>query len=97
MTNEEAISIIVNGSRSVDLVADALGLAVKALSAEPVRHGHWKLYYGEDDTPYQECSNCHTSVEDDWFYSGYENGHWVESGKLKYCPACGAKMDEVEE
>lgn len=53
------------------------------IDAEPVRHGHWDIFY-TDNIPYTlKCSECgeYTLV----------NG--------KYCPNCGCKMDldEVEE
>ena len=53
------------------------------IEAEPVRHGRW---IGKPIAGYStvRCSAC-----GDVFLEN--NGKW------KYCPHCGAKMDEVEE
>lgn len=57
------------------------------IEAEPVRHGHWIEKKGFDGDTYYDCSAC---------------GHsWVtiegtpQDNEMDYCPACGAKMDEV--
>ena len=82
MNKELAIRIL----RSVVLgineqTHEAVFMAIKALKAEPVRHGHWDIIY-TDNIPYAyRCSLCGTTRID--------NGN--------YCPHCGAKMDEVEE
>lgn len=52
------------------------------VDAEPVRHGKWKLVVEQVGNGYEVCSCC-----------GYH--HLV--GDDKYCPHCGAKMDEVTE
>ena len=38
----------------------------------------WNNHYG-----LYECSNCHNSFVD---------GEWVQEGKWRYCPSCGADM-----
>ena len=50
---------------------------------DPVKRGHW---VGIDDFPYEtwECDQCG--------YIHEELGGWVP----KYCPDCGAKMEEDE-
>ena len=53
------------------------------VEAEPIRHGKWVKYYGYEDRYY--CSNC----QDIW------RSERIKC--LKYCPTCGAKVDEVEE
>ncbi len=57
------------------------------IDAEPVRHGRWEYpdYYDYGDV----CSYC-----------GFDSGEIVGENQLKllkYCPHCGAKMDEVSE
>lgn len=60
--------------------AKTLLLSQPAVDAQPVVHGHW-VY---DHWCEFKCSNC---------------GEWSNSkpykGREKYCPNCGAKMDEV--
>ena len=57
------------------------------IEAEPVKHGRWlykELCFKGDKTPTDytyECSVC-----------GYKWGEDI----YRYCPNCGAKMDEVE-
>ena len=50
----------------------------------PVIHAHWALYLDENNCTYGNyaCTNCHT-------IQGLM--------KYRYCPYCGAKMDEVVE
>ena len=50
------------------------------VEAEPVKHGKWKLVVEQVGNGYEVCSCC-----------GYH--HLV--GDDKYCPHCGAKMDEA--
>ena len=61
------------------------------VDAEPVRHGHWLAVKGWDDVIGEldnaECSVCHETQEGEYWAKTY----------YKYCPNCGAKMDEVEE
>lgn len=52
------------------------------IDAEPVRHGHWKIFIPSvigDRRKFYNCSVCN-----------YE----VQGKKPNYCPNCGAKMDE---
>ena len=67
----------------------------------PVVHAHWNCieivvsYEGTFDA--YECSHCHKSLLDDLCEN---NGSDYVNAKndFKYCPFCGAKMDEkVEE
>lgn len=59
---------------------------------ESVKHGHWYVYEtGYEDTE-AKCSICGFEM----LVNEPGNGlHMV--GDLKYCPHCGAKMDEVTE
>ena len=50
----------------------------------PVRHGRWyqdAIFYGEDDSPciVDICTEC---------------GAYGDYADFKYCPICGARMDE---
>ena len=53
--------------------------------AGSIKHGYWKWnnQYGT------ECSECGTAMFE-------VIGHIFSSATPKYCPYCGAKMDEVE-
>ena len=63
------------------------------LEATVVR-GEWKLYGNDDDLGMSYwCTACNFQLSEDLFYSGYENGMWIENGVFKYCPNCGAKME----
>ena len=67
---------------------------VPTVDAEPVRHGHWIPDHGDinctvpiiDNAP--SCS-CYCSVCGEWLVASDE--YYV---KGRYCPNCGAKMDE---
>ena len=52
-----------------------------AANVEPVVHGHWK-YVDDDVYTCYKCSACGSTLAGD---------------KSRYCPGCGAKMDESEE
>lgn len=55
------------------------------------KHGHWLAVKGWDDDLGEldsaECSVCHETQESEYWAKTY----------YKYCPNCGAKMDEVED
>ena len=55
------------------------------VEAEPVKHGRWIW----NDAGYYECSNCE--------YIDSNNIIDILNDEYKYCPNCGARMDEVEE
>ena len=82
MTNNLAIRILsgeVLGTN--EQTHEAVYMAIKALKAEPVRHGHWDIYYN-DNIPYTlKCSEC--------------GEYTIVNGK--FCPNCGCKMDEVND
>ena len=77
----------------VKKVTDEVVKGLKALptvDAVPVVHGHWYVYEtGYEDTE-AKCSVCGFEI----LVNEPGNGlHMV--GDLKYCPHCGALMDEV--
>lgn len=59
------------------------------VDAEPVRHGHWvRIKYVEGD--WMRCSACEENI--------WTTGEFAGLGSLeRFCPHCGAKMDEVSE
>lgn len=59
------------------------------VDAVPVVHAHWES--AEFDDELKTCSNCHIDKDNNgttWYYIRPE---W------RYCPLCGAIMDEVSE
>lgn len=73
------------------------------IEAEPVRHGHWKImaintfelsYGGTGYEPVYQCSEC-GGVEES--YLRLDEPIMPEDADFpRYCPNCGAKMDEEE-
>lgn len=61
-----------------------------AADVQPVRHGRWK--FKEDKAWVGNgkywCSVCRY---------GFASGAYHEVDEFKYCPMCGAKMEEKEE
>lgn len=56
---------------------------------DPVKHGRWEKDEKASKDHFEQifiCSNCHNM----------EAWGWTEVDTYKYCPNCGAKMDEVE-
>lgn len=94
MSREEAIKRLEEGAPFSELYDPrweaALALAIKALKAEPIRHGHWCVTQAYPHTVY--CSEC---------FKRFAQAHWQvwEDGSLprNYCPNCGAKMDEAND
>lgn len=59
------------------------------IDAEPVRHGKWDK---GTDSHWHICEECGAEVD-----ISMGTGVWVEGvelRELKYCPNCGARMDE---
>ena len=60
-----------------------------------VVRGEWKLYGNDDDSGMSYwCTVCNFQLSEDLFYSGYKNGRWIKNGVFKYCPNCGAEMEQ---
>ena len=51
-------------------------------TVDAVKHGNWIL--AEDMVSYIKCSECGDDI------------CWVNTKRPKYCPNCGARMDEAE-
>lgn len=87
MNKELAISILrgdVLGTN--EQTHEAVFMAIKALKAEPVRHGKWmykeyKMSNGQN-FGYYVCSECNHAT---WNHKDYH-----------YCFNCGAKMEDEE-
>ena len=99
MSKEEAIEILSDMRCECNLFGDeeeatryhALSWAINAMNTEP-KHGRWITVsdgYGNGVATASicECSLCKDTI---WVYKN-------DKRKWKYCPNCGAKMDEVEE
>ena len=56
------------------------------VDAEPVRHGYWEPF-DEDEYTCSLCGNIFVTMD----------GEHPLSNEFKFCPFCGAKMDEREE
>lgn len=58
--------------------------------------GLWTLEGNDDDVGCSYfCSNCRKSVDEDWFFPSAIPGlTGTECKPFKYCPYCGAKMEE---
>lgn len=78
-------------------VNKAICTAIKAFPSadvQPVRHGHWDETTepcGWTDEDCAECSECHNT----FVLGDYTMEDIRES--FKYCPNCGARMDEGSE
>ena len=86
MTREEAIEWFLS-SPFYHKEHAPFEMAIEALKAEPVKHGHWLFYEEPDGYYHSECSECGQWCDEDVFLKG----------KWHYCPNCGAMMDEVIE
>ena len=67
------------------------------IDAEPIRYGHWIECESENGVYFHECSVCkqrdmYQGTFTEWGVKGFSFYF-----KRRYCPFCGAKMDEVEE
>ena len=75
------------------------GEQMRLIDAEPVVHAHWEyrdiVFSYEGEFGAYVCSNCNKAFLDDLCQ---DNGaEMVDVGKeFKYCPYCGARMDEEE-
>ena len=59
----------------------AIILSQPTVDAKPVVHGYWEE---DESSGYYRCNRCKDV---------YIAKEWIEHGKWKYCPNCGAKMD----
>lgn len=86
MTREKAIEWFLN-SPFYHKEHVPFEMAIEALKAEPVKHGHWlktgQSFVNPNKFRNYFCSEC-----------GLELDEHIRS-KPNYCPNCGAKMDEV--
>lgn len=100
MSKEEAIEILSEMRSEYNLFGDeeeatryhVLSLAIKEMNAEPVRHGRWIF---SEDRYWKTCTECGAEVDVSMGLGMFVDG--IEVDEMKYCPNCGAKMDEAEE
>lgn len=63
-------------------------------SVDAVKHGHWihvdELHSGD----YFKCSECNSQL---FLGFGWEASFESPADKFRYCPNCGAKMDNKED
>ena len=57
-----------------------IGIVKNQDTVDPVKHGHW--VFVNDMVSYIKCSECGDDI------------CWVNTKRPKYCPSCGAKMDQ---
>ena len=80
---EEAYKVLTDYyHHKTEIQHDALKEAIERVPTEdPVKHGHW-IAHGKSiiGIPVERCSEC---------------AEWSCGFNQKYCPKCGAKMDEV--
>ena len=86
LIDADAIPWFVEGVGEIPVITQEEIDDMPIIEAEPVRHGKWKQWdsYGFEDT--YKCTACGESfvlIEGTPITNGY-----------KYCPNCGAKMDE---
>jgi len=92
MTNEEAIKTIEAAVSESEweypmeyAAAFEKAIAVLKNDAVPVVHGHWEEKIDENaDSFFRRKFSCSACCE------------WQTYGETKFCPFCGAKMDEVD-
>ena len=86
---KKSVSCVISNSK--ELVTSSVALkavlllidAQPAVKAEPVKHAHWE----PSRTGYPFCSNCIWCPEEDD----------MTHGRYKYCPSCGALMENGDE
>ena len=83
-----------DGANKLLAICDSIERKVNAV--ETTRHGHWI------PRTFEEVMNGDWIVLRDWQGNGFECSHCARliaenemPYKFKYCPNCGAKMDEV--
>lgn len=77
----------------MDFVESAL-MDIPAADVQPVKRAHW--YYDPDGIDWNlgawKCDNCH--CRNDNIPSNTEKTYPLRWSGSKYCPNCGAKMEE---
>lgn len=67
---------------------------VPTIEVEPVKHGRWIKHLFERE--WDICSYCKTGTKRREYGVTDEGKEWVTEYGYKYCPWCGAKMEEQE-
>lgn len=90
LVEEEFDGIVVYDVPPDEAVADICDIidSCPTVDVAPVVHGKWAFQYSTTDPEpfYSFCSHCRKPIKSTRAYHIY-----------KFCPLCGAKMDESEE
>lgn len=65
---------------------------IPTIEAEPICHGQWKQHPYERE--YDVCTNCQTGVKRREYGWNDDGSEWVTEESYKFCPYCGAKMED---
>lgn len=99
MNTEEAIKVLGNFKRFISgggatsrTDTEAIDIAIEALKEKPRIKSKWVKWWGilEDPeftvyhTPHAKCGNCNTELDPGMVY---------ETPYMKFCPICGAEME----
>ena len=72
---------------STAIMMDFLENRVPAADVAPVVHGEWIMVFDANETHENRKPKCSVCGE-------YHLTYWSDHAKCKYCPNCGAKMEE---
>ena len=101
MTMDEAIQKLrsiysnINDGYNYDKL-DALEMAIEALKNKSVVHAHWIHKTDEYGIDTITCSKCKEEGDISSFDYYYRGGK-IRTADSKFCPHCGALMDEGDE
>lgn len=96
MIDADALKIAIDNGWKPDMMVSEIWEIIDeqpTIEAEPVRHGHW--------IGYPECLAYEEAYCDENIVCSCCKSVWNimdnDAERFDYCPACGAKMDEVSE
>jgi Pyruvate/2-oxoacid:ferredoxin oxidoreductase delta subunit len=103
ISREETISYIENWkevnkyyhpyTKNTNIPIDEVIQIIKDVPSNNQKIGHWiEKNVNQDGTHNIYCSNCNNYLK----FKGHANSYNART-KLKYCPNCGAKMEENKE
>ena len=65
------------------------------MDAQEVKHGHWSL--NPHNRAWDVCSACGIGTKRREYGINPDGTEYVTEDSYRYCPNCGARMDEVED